>query len=204
MLIYDDSFVAAMTAIRQEATALGARAYGSEHALLGLLAAGGPVTQQIVRLHPQLTVSAVRTAVEQALDDLPHLRRLGIEPDALPVASSSTGSARNSAPSNRHAPELQAALNSATAKWGQLRKSHSLPRERKTSSVVLWLAVLEPAARASRLLQALGADPDQVRSAVLAAAVPTDATAPAWPAQPAPGPVQRLMQRLFTRFAVAN
>ena len=38
MLMYDDSFVAAMTATTDEATMLGARMYGSEHVLLGLLA----------------------------------------------------------------------------------------------------------------------------------------------------------------------
>ena len=38
MLIYDDTFVTAMTATQDEATALGARTYGSEHVLLGLLA----------------------------------------------------------------------------------------------------------------------------------------------------------------------
>lgn len=193
-----------MTATRQQATALGAQVYGSEHALLGLLAADGPVTQQVVRLHPQLSADAVRTAIEQALDDLPHLQRLGIDLDTVPMAPSSTGRAANQKPRNRHTPELQAALNSATAKWGQLRKNHQLTRQRKQSSAVLWLAVLEPSARASRLLRALGADPDRMRSAVLATGVPMGATAPTWPAQPAPGRGQRLMQRLCTRVHVAS
>lgn len=204
MLIYDDSFVAAMTATRQEATRLGADVYGSEHALLGLLAADGSVSQDVVRRYPQLTPDAVRTAIEQALDDLPHLRRLGIEPSTVQPATDSAGSTQNPAPRNRHAPELQTALNSATSKWSQLRKTHPVPHERKLSSTVLWLAVLEPSARASRLLQALDADPHQVRSVVLAAMVPAGQMAPVWPAQAALGPVQRLMQRFFTRVNVAN
>ena len=69
MLMYDDSFVAAMTATTDEATALGARIYGSEHVLLGLLVAHDHVTQHVVDMFPGLTAPAVREAVRAALDD---------------------------------------------------------------------------------------------------------------------------------------
>ena len=99
MLMYDDSFVAAMTATTDEATALGARIYGSEHVLLGLLVAHDHVTQHVVDMFPALTAPAVREAVRAALDDAPHLARLGL---TLPAASA-TAAGAYSRHTNHHA-----------------------------------------------------------------------------------------------------
>ena len=204
MLIYDDSFIAVMTATKDEATAFGARHYGSEHVLLGLLASDDALTQQVVRSFPDLTPSAVRTAVRGALDDAPHLARLGLDAH-VPTATSRTGGVRGGLPPRtKHTPELQSALNEASAKWGHLRDTHAVPKERKLTSAVLWLAVLEPSARTSRLLRALEVDPDAVRTAVLAALVPAGAAVPTWPAEPPVGPVTRLVQRVFGRTNVAS
>ena len=204
MLIYDDSFAAVMTATKDEATALGARDYGSEHVLLGLLAADDGLTQQVVASFPDLTTSAVRAAVRGAVDDAPHLARLGIAtPDPLMTARSDN--ARGGVPPRtKHAPELQSALNEATAKLAHLRRTQAVPKERKVGSAVLWLAALEPSARASRLLHAMGIEPDGVRTAVLAALVPTGAALPPWPTDPPVGPVTRLVQWVFGRTNVAR
>lgn len=197
MLMYDDSFVAVMTATTDEATALGARTYGSEHVLLGLLTAHDHVTQHVVDRFPGLTAPALREAVREALDDAPHLARLGI---SLPVASAtapSDGAARGTRPRTKHTPELQSALNQATAKWAHLRHTGAIPKERRVSSAVLWLAVLEPSARGRRLLEAMDIDPDGVRTAVLSAVVPTGAAVPTWPTEVPVGPVTRFTRWVF-------
>ena len=204
MLMYDDSFVAVMTATRDEATALGARAYGSEHVLLGLMAADDDLTHQVVRSFPELTTSAVRTAVRGAVDDAPHLARLGLTVHDPAVTARADGAAGRGRPRNKHTPELQSALNQATAKWGHLRETHALPKERKLTSAILWLAVLEPSARATRLLDAMEVDPVGVRTAVLSALVPAGNAAPAWPREPPVGPVTRLVQVIFGRTNVAR
>ena len=206
MLIYDDAVVAVMTATKDEATALGARDYGSEHVLLGLLAADDDLTQQVVASFPDLTTSAVRAAVRGAVDDAPHLARLGITiaaPD--PSATTPPGDAQGTVPPRtKHTPELQSALDEATAKLAHLRRTQAVPKERKVGSAVLWLAALEPSARASRLLHAMGVEPDGVRTAVLAALVPAGAAVPPWPADPPVGPVFRLVRRVFGRTNVAR
>ncbi|MBI9113692.1 Clp protease N-terminal domain-containing protein [Sanguibacter suaedae] len=199
MLMYDDSFVAVMTATKDEATALGARDYGSEHVLLGLLAADDDLTRRVVPSFPDLTTTAVRSAVQGSLDDAPHLARLGLA-TADPVSPAATGKP----PRTKHTPELQSALNRATAKWGRLRKTGALPKERKLTSAVLWLAVLEPSARAPRLLHAMGIDPDAVRTAILSALVPAGSHVPEWPTETPAGPVTRLFHRLFERTNIAR
>jgi hypothetical protein len=202
MLMYDDSTVAVMTATKDEATALGARDYGSEHVLLGLLAAADDLTRRVVPSFPDLTTTAVRGAVQSSLDDAPHLARLGlttVDPATQPAPATIA-----KPPRTKHTPELQSALNRATAKWGRLRKTGALPKERKLTSAVLWLAVLEPSARAPRLLQAMGIDPDDVRAAVLSALVPAGAQVPEWPTETPAGPVTRLFHRLFERTNVAR
>ena len=64
MLRYDESFTATMVVTQGEATRLGAREYGSEHVLLGLLGAGGDVSRDVVEAYPALTADAVRAAVD--------------------------------------------------------------------------------------------------------------------------------------------
>lgn len=204
MLMYDDSFVAVMAATKTEATALGARDYGSEHVLLGLLAADDHLTQQVVRSFPDLTTSAVRAAVRGAVDDAPHLARLGLTDPGTAVTARSGGRAGAVPPRVRHTPELQSALNQATAKWGHLRRTHAVPKERRVTSAVLWLAVLEPSARASRLLSAMAVDPDGLRAAVLSALAPAGAAVPTWPVDPPVGPATRLFQRVLERTNVAR
>ena len=203
MLIYDDTFATAMTATQAEATALGARAYGSEHVLLGLLVADDGLTRQVVGSFPALTPAAVRDAVRGALDDAPHLARLGLAtPDPDPTAS--TGATAGRQPRLKHLPELQSALNQASAKWAHLRRTGVVPKEGKVGSTVLWLAVLEQPARSPHLLRAMGIDPDGVRTAVLSAAVPAGTEAPAWPGEAPTGPVTRLVHRFFGRTIVAG
>ena len=197
MLMYDDSFVAAMTATTDEATALGARIYGSEHVLLGLLVAHDHVTQHVVDMFPGLTAPAVREAVRAALDDAPHLARLGLTLPAASATAPSDGAARGTRPRAKHTPELQSALNQATARWAHLRRSGALHKERKVSSAVLWLAVLEPSARGRRLVDAMQIDPDGVRTAVLSAIVPTGAAIPTWPTEAPVGPATRFTHWVF-------
>lgn len=201
MLIYDDTFTDVMTATQHEATALGAHVYGSEHVLLGLLATGGPLCDRATAVAPSLTYGAVLDAVERAADDAPLIGSLGLSTVAAQVAEAPRPPRT---PRNRHTPELQSALNTASAAWGQLRKNGSLPKENKLTSTVLWLAVLEPAARASRLLQTLDVDVDQVRAEVLAAATTPGAPAPTWPTEVRTGPITRLVQRIFSRTSTAG
>ena len=195
MLIYDDSFAAVMAAGQREAAALGAHEYGSEHMLLGLLAAGGPLVERISNADSGVNLDGVRQAIDSSVDDAPHLQRLGLSRVDSPPAPAK--SART--PRNRHTSELQVSLNSGTAKWGQLRKAGRLTKERKLDSAVLWLAVLEPTARAAKLLRAMGSDPDQLRSAVLGALAAPGTAAPEWPTEVRPGPVTRLVHWLFNR-----
>lgn len=142
MVFWDDTFAAATDAATREAQRLGAQVYGSEYALLGLLASGDAVTQQVVHSAPTLTLDAVRSAVSGAVDDASHLAELGVDLDQLAAA----GDARSQPAMlrNKHSPEFQTSLHAATSKWLQVVKQGGLPRERKLGSAQLWLAVLEP------------------------------------------------------------
>ncbi|MEZ0492690.1 Clp protease N-terminal domain-containing protein [Kineococcus sp. TBRC 1896] len=201
MLIYDQSFGAAMAASQREATRLRAGEYGSEHVLLGLLSLDDPIARDAVAAQPTFTLTTVRTAVETDLDDLPHLERIGI---SAADVSSAPAAARTLTPANRHTAEWQNALNSASVKLNQLQKSGLLPRERRMSATVLWLAILEPAARSAKLLRAAGIDPDHIRTAVLQHLTPAGAVPPRWPAHARPGLATRLMQHAFTRLNVST
>ena len=204
MLIYDDTFVTAMKATQDEATALGARTYGSEHVLLGLLASDDDLTRRVALGCPELTADGVREAVRRSLDDAPHLARVGVAiSEAMPEPDPARPLHRI-APRNRHTPELQTALNSASAKWGHLRDTQAVPRERRLSSAVLWLAVLEPSSRASRLLAAMGVDRDSLRAKVLTAIALVGASTPEWPVDPPLGRVARLARWVIARAAVSR
>ncbi|WP_432507374.1 Clp protease N-terminal domain-containing protein [Kineococcus arenarius] len=204
MLVYDESFGAVMAASQREATRLGAGSYGSEHVLLGLLAAAGPLAEQVRRTEPGLTVQAVRSAVERGADDAPHLRRLGIDAQQVLATAGSEPPGPRPAPRNRHTPEWQAALGSASVKLSQLQKSGALPREGKVTSAVLWLAVLEPDTRAHRLLAAMDLDAERVRGAVLTVLAGSGSVVPPWPRQARAGFLTRLVQRAFARANVAG
>ncbi|WP_432492346.1 Clp protease N-terminal domain-containing protein [Kineococcus auxinigenes] len=204
MLIYDDSFSAVMAASRQEATHLGADRYGSEHVLLGLLAAAGPLTEQVRRSAPELTAQAVRSAIERGADDAPHLQRLGIDADQVLATAGGEPSRPHPAPRNRHTPEWQGALGSASVKLNRLQKSGALPREGKVTSAVLWLAVLEPGTRAQRLLAAMDLDAERIRGTVLTALTGNGSVAPPWPQQARAGFLTRLAQRAFARANTAG
>ena len=129
--------------------------------------------------------------------DAPHLARLGLTLPAASATAPSDGAARGTRPRAKHTPELQSALNQATAKWAHLRRIGALPKERKVSSAVLWLAVLEPSARGRRLVDAMQIDPDGVRTAVLSAIVPTGAAIPTWPTEAPVGPATRFTHWVF-------
>ncbi|MCI2240086.1 hypothetical protein MN205_16575 [Kineococcus sp. TRM81007] len=205
MLIYDDSFGAVMAASQREATELGADAYGSEHVLLGLLGAAGPLTEQVQRAEPALTAGAVRAAVQRGADDAVHLQRLGVDAEQLLApAPGETPSRQHPTPRNRHTPEWQRALASASVKLDRLQKSGALPRQRKVTSAVLWLAVLEPGTRAYRLLAAVDVDAERVRDAVLGALAGAGAAAPPWPEQARAGLLTRLVQRALARVNTAG
>lgn len=160
--------------------------------------------QQVVQAFPGLTTSAVRAAVRGAVDDAPYLARLGLTAHDPAVAAHAEGTPGGVRPRTKHTPELQAALNRATARWGHLRRTNAVPKERKVTSAVLWLAVLEPSARAPRLLSAMEVDPDGVRTAVLSALVPAGAAVPTWPAEAPVGPITGLVHRVFGRTNVAR
>ena len=203
MLVWDESFTAALQAGEAEARRLGARAYGSEHALLGLLAAGDDATRAVQQVAPDLDLVAVRRAVTDAVDDRPYLESLGIDLDAVPAARPEEA-LPSSAAVRKHTAEFQVALNDSSAKWGRLTRQRKLPFRAKVTAPVLWLAVLEPAARASRLLEAMGHDPDRLRPAVLAAMAGPGRAAPEWPAEVRRGLLDRLTDRFFERVNVAS
>lgn len=86
---YDDSIIAAMGASEREVMRVGENAIGTEHVLIGLLATGGSVAAEVQRAGPGLTAESVRAALQQGIDDLPHLQRLGIDPQRV-LASAGT------------------------------------------------------------------------------------------------------------------
>lgn len=200
----DDPFVAVMTATEREATDLGARSYGSEHVLLGLLASDDHLTQEIGRRFPALASSAVRAAVRGAADDAPHLARLGLTAADLAVAPRAESPVDGARPRNTRTPELQSALDVAKPKWVYLCRTGALPQKGRLGVAYLWLAVLEPSARASRLLEAMEIDPDAVRTAVLTALVPAGAAVPQWPTESPVESVARRVQGLFGRTNAAR
>ncbi|WP_299037779.1 Clp protease N-terminal domain-containing protein [uncultured Pseudokineococcus sp.] len=203
MLFYDETFSEAMTAGGREAELAGRRAMGTEHLLLGLLIARGPLVDPAVRAAPALSEHSVRQAIERGLDDLPYLHQLGIDPDRV-LASAGAPSASHLLMSGSHTNDLQAALEAASLKLHQLRKSGALPRERKVTSAVAWMTVLEPTTRVSRLLAAMDVDADHLRDALLGALVVDGAPTPPWPERARPGVVNRGFQRLFRRLDVAS
>jgi hypothetical protein len=197
MLLWDETFVSATEAAGEEARRAGATAYGSEHMLLGLLAATDPVTNHLTGAEPRLRADTVRDAVHGDAVDQPHLNRLGLDSADLPE--------HPKVPlQSKHTAEFQVALNESTAKWGALVKSGALPRRRKLGSGELWLAVLQKQARSYRLLETLEIDPEQLRPVVLAAMAGPDRPVPAWPDAVPLGPVSRLFRKLFERTNIAN
>jgi len=203
-LIWDESFIKAVEAAETEARQLNAPAYGSEHILLGLLAAPDGLTERVLADHPELTVEAFRQATTEAVDDAPHLQRLGIDLDLVRQAEQATPPGRQVALQNRHTAELQVALNDATDKMWHLVKLKQLPAPTKVGGSSLWLAVLEPGTRAHRLLHALDIDPDHLRVAVLAAMAAPGSPPPTWPTHVRRGLFDRLFSRFFERLAIAS
>ncbi|MEJ5913663.1 Clp protease N-terminal domain-containing protein [Pseudokineococcus sp. 1T1Z-3] len=206
MMLGDESFTTAMKAGGREAERAGRRPMGSEHLLLGLLTARGPLLAPLVDVEPRLGEAAVREAVERSLDDQPYLRQLGIDPDAVLASASAEGTASEGRrlTTGGHTDDLQDALYAAACKWHELRASGALRRERKVSAAVLWLAVLEPTTRVSRLLPAMGVDVDRLRAVVLTELAADRAQTPAWPEKARPGRVDRLLDRLFRRHELAG
>lgn len=174
MLLYDDTAAAALYTAAEEARRLGAAGYGTPHVLVGLLHSGDPVTRTVTDAHPGLTVGAVHAAA-------------GHEPGPPPPA-----------PPGRPVParEFRRAVDHVMARWRPLVRSGQLRTGRRLGCRELWLAVLDPSAASSRMLRSLGADPDELRSSVLATMVPDGRPVPAWPREAPPGTVGRLAARL--------
>jgi len=204
VLIWDESFMTVMEAAEAEARRSNASAYGSEHVLLGLLSVPDAVTGRVLADRPELTVEAVRHAVAAAVDDAPHLKRLGIDPELLRQAERAAPPGPRVDLRNRHTAELQVALDDSSHTCGQLVKRRQLPLTRKLGSAHLWLAVLEPTSRAHRLLNALDVDPDQVRVTVLTAMAAPGSPPPAWPGHLRRGLLDRVLSRFFERVNVAG
>jgi hypothetical protein len=185
MLLYDDTAAAALHASDDEARRLGATRYETVHVLLGLLRTVDPVTQSVTADHPQLTVDTVRTA-------------LGTPPAAAAAASG----VDDGAPPNRRgtpepAVEFRQAARRFTARWRPLVRSRQLRPGLKLGTGELWLTVLEPDTASARLLASLGAEPEAVRTLVLATMVPDGAPVPNWPTEVPAGAVRRLLDRVF-------
>ena len=178
MLLYDDAAGAALSVAAGEARRLDAPGYGTHHVLLGLLRTRDPVTERLTDAHPGLTVDAVLVAVGNA----------GAAPTSAP-----SGPPRRPVP----APEFRQAMDHVMARWRPLVRSGQLRTGRRLGCRELWLAVLDPFAASSRMLRSLGADPDELRSSVLATMVPDGRPVPAWPREVPPGTVGRLAARLL-------
>jgi hypothetical protein len=184
MIIYDGPAAAAIRVAATRARGSGATGYGSEHVLLGLLETADPVTRRLTAQQPALTVEAVRAALPAT---------------APPATGDGAIDALRSrgAPAPVAAPEFRRVLADLTAKWRPLVRSRRLQTGGRLGSAELWLAVLEPVAASSRLLQSLGVDPERLRPAVLAGMVPDDRPVPAWPAEVPRGALRRLLARLL-------
>ena len=201
---YDNSIIAAMVASEREVMRVGGNAIGTEHVLLGLLATGGSVAAQVQQAEPRLTVASVRAALEQSIDDLPHLQRLGIDPQRVLASAGASYPGPLLAARGSHTAEFQGALQSASVKMSRLEKLKALSDKQKASSSVLWLAVLEPDTRGHRLLAAMALDSDVLRGVVLAALTDPEAPTPVWPEQARPGLFTRFILWLSTRLHVAR
>jgi len=205
MFIRDESLTKVMEAAEAEALRLNASAAGSEHILLGLVSARDAVTEEVLVDHPELTLEAVRRAVVEAVDDAPHLQRLGVDLDALRQAEEALPADRRVNLRNRHTAEFQRSLDDSSLKYSTLVKQNQLPRRARVSATSLcWLQVLEPGSRTHRLLQSLGVDPDRLRARVLAAMVEPGSPTPDWPAHVRRGVLDRLYERFAERAFVSS
>jgi ATP-dependent Clp protease ATP-binding subunit ClpA len=181
MLIYDDTAAPAIQAASEEARRLGADAYDTQHVLLALLRTGDPVTRRVTEETPHLAVDTVRAALTAG------------RPASIATAA---GSPRDRPPTP--AREFRQAIRDFTAKWGPLIKARKLPRRPKFSTAELWLILLEPSTRSSRLLQSLHADPHKLRAVVLNTMVADSQLVPDWPNDVPKGKAQRFLTHLVT------
>jgi hypothetical protein len=179
MLIYDDTAAPAIQAAAEEARRLGADDYDSQHVLLGLLRTGDPVTHRVSEKAPHLAVDTVRAALT-----------VGRPAVVAPAA----GSRRERPPTP--AREFRRAMGDFTAIWGPLIRTRQLPRRPRFSSAELWLMVLEPSTRSSRLLQSLGAHPQELRAVVLSTMVADSQPVPDWPDESPRAKHRRFVARL--------
>jgi len=198
---FDDSLVTAHHAAEHEVERRGDRSVGSAHVLVGLLAIGGVVVEAVQRAEPALTVTAAREALDRDADDLPHLERLGVDPER--VLASAGPPSPGPRPKVRHfyAAEFQQAMAPASAKLARLRKAGDLTHERKPGSAVLWLQVLEPGTRATQLLAAMDVSPDRLREAVLITLTSPGRPIPTWPSMSRPSTAWRLTDAFLRRFS---
>jgi hypothetical protein len=182
MLLYDDTAAEALHAATDEAGRLGATKYQTAHVLLGLLRTADPVTETVTADDPRLTVDAARTA-------------LGASPMQATDANAEAAPGRRSTP--EPAAEFRSAARRFTAKWRPLVRDRQLRPGLKLGTGELWLTVLELGSASTRVLAALGVEPEDVRRLVLATMVPDGAPVPDWPTEVPAGAVRRMLDRLL-------
>jgi hypothetical protein len=183
MLLYDDTAAAVLQAAAGHARRSGAERYSTVHVLLGLLGSADPVTRAATGAAPELTVEAVATALDDGTG------RADGDADG--------GAVRSPAPAPVPAAEFRRAMSGSTARWRTLVTSGRLRPGGKLGTGELWLAVLQPDTASADLLTALGAEPEGIRSSVLAAMVPAGRPVPEWPAEAPTGAVRRLIGRVL-------
>jgi hypothetical protein len=88
-------------------------------------------------------------------------------------------------------------MSQATAKRRSLVESGQLRSRPWLGCGELWLAVLEPSTTSSRVLQSLGADPDELRPVVLTTMVPDSHPVPPWPQDVPAGEIPVLVDSLL-------
>lgn len=127
---FDNSLVTAHQAAEHEVERRGDRSIGTAHVLVGLLASGGVVVDAVQRAEPRLTAESARAALDRDADDLPHLERLGVDPER--VLASAGPPSPGPRPGARHfyTAEYQQAMPPASAKLGRLRKTGALTASR--------------------------------------------------------------------------
>jgi hypothetical protein len=179
VLIYDDTAAPAIQAAAEEARRLGADDYDSQHVLLGLLRTGDPVTRRVTEEAPDIAADAVRAALTAG------------QPTS---AAAGADSPRDRPPTPTH--EFRQAMGNFTAKWGPLIKARQLRRRPKFSTAELWLVVLEPSTRSSRLLQCPGRRSGGTPRRGLATMVADSKPLPDWPHDVPRRKHQRFIARL--------
>lgn len=197
---FDDSLVTAHQAAEREVERRGDPSVGTAHLLVGLLATGGVVVEAVQRAEPRLTVELARAALDRGADDLPHLERLGVDPERILASTGAPSSGPRPKARHFYTAEYQQVRTPALAKFAGLQKTGALMGEQKPGAAVLWLQALEPGTRASHLLAAMDISPDRLRDVVLSTLARPGHPTPTWPSTIRPSAAWRLTDLLFRQF----